>query len=156
LQFYACFPISTSILNCRIYSQITNIPVCLQCELGYLVSLGKCLQVVPFCTLMLSNGNCVACITGYKLANNTCVPNKKDLSDQNCANMINKTCLRCNSNSALGVNGVCYSTLNAICSSSDSNGCLRCDNGMIISRGICLSVAGIDINCKTYNKNQCL
>ncbi len=156
LQFDACFPINTSISNCRIYSQITNVPLCLQCELGYFVSLGKCLQVVPFCTMMLSNGNCVFCSSGYKLGNNTCTPNKKDSSDPNCATMSNKTCLRCNSNYALGINGVCYLTLNAVCSLSDSNGCVRCDNGMTLSRGTCLSVASIDVNCKTYNKNQCL
>lgn len=121
-----------------------------------MVSLGECLQIVPFCTLILSNGNCVSCMNGYNLNNNTCLPAKKDTSDPNCANMSNKTCVRCIGNAALGINGVCYMTVNAICTSSDTNGCLNCEKGMVITRGICVSVTAIDVNCKTYNENQCL
>lgn len=70
--------------------------------------------------------------------------------------MTNRTCVRCNSNAALGVNGVCYNTNNTFCTSSDTNGCLKCERGMVITRGICVSVTTIDVNCRTYNKNQCL
>jgi len=48
------------------------------------------------------------CAIGYKLKSSKCQRNDNTYVDINCLNSINNRCLRCSSNSVLGINGICY------------------------------------------------
>jgi len=108
MQFNKCFPVNSNILNCRIYSQMSTTPVCIICEAGFIVSLGNCVLIPPFCNLVLTNGKCVMCQQGFTLTIKGCVSANPKIFDPNCLNITDKICLRCSSTSVLGINGVCY------------------------------------------------
>ena len=155
LQLDRCYPTNTSLPHCQLYDMYSYNPQCTQCDTGYFVSLAKCTLIPPYCSLLLSNGQCAICLPNFSINNNQCLPPPNN-PNPNCATIQNNTCLRCNSGYLLGSNSLCYPSAPNSCTSNDTSGaCLECSNGNIPTRGGCIVASLVDINCKTYNGNVC-
>jgi hypothetical protein len=120
------------------------------------VALGKCVLVPPYCSALLSSGECAICVNNFQLQSGQCQPVNSKYNNYNCAIMQNGNCVRCLPGSILGVNGICYLAVQNGCIVQDKAGvCSMCSNGYIPSRGSCIIAKLIDINCKAYSGNVC-
>lgn len=150
--------------------------VCNQCQAGYQLNNNQCLQVVspstPNCqSYNVITGQCLACVNGYTLVNNTCTPTGSGGSgsgsssggaiiiipggsnrDPNCAKYNGTTCAQCSNRYYYGPNGLCV-PVNPLCNTYSFNGaCLSCYPGYTLSVTICIVSKQNDPYCKSWSQ----
>ena len=64
-----CF---TKVEHCAHYLYHREGELCRQCESGYTLYLGKCVQTISGCEEYYANGQCKSCIAGYELDDGSC------------------------------------------------------------------------------------
>ena len=130
-----------------------NSGVCLNCSSGYYIGT-ICSPVNPLCnTYDMSNGQCITCVQGYAIQNNTCL-SFTDINPQ-CLSFDNSgVCLNCSSGYYIGISSIC-SPVNPLCNAYDmSNGqCITCVQGYAIQNNTCLSFTDINPQCLQFDNN---
>ena len=112
---------------------------CLVCNDGYyLDSTQKCVEVtteIENCQSYSSSTSCIQCVSGYVISSNTCVEvvNKID-GCQNYASSTSSTCLQCEDNYVLSIDGSACAFNPSIrhCSNFSYIECLNCSSGFIL------------------------
>jgi hypothetical protein len=154
LQLDRCFAVNQSIPNCLLYSQYSYIPRCVECGVGYFVVLGGCVEIPPYCSMLLSDGQCAICLTGFSLRGGKCQLDKK--GDNSCLKEAEGKCLQCRNGSVLAINGACYAYKEQGCLQYDEAGvCMGCGLGSVVSGKECLLGKVVDQNCKRYEGEYC-
>ncbi|ELP87043.1 serine-threonine protein kinase, partial [Entamoeba invadens IP1] len=129
---------------------------CIQCENGYYVSDGNCLQCGEWCSLCNSLNQCLQCQLQYYLYNGSCL-SKSDILNSHCTSVDPSGCTTCIPGYYIS-KGKCVSceqiTSNCILCSSEKNTCLKCAEDTILSDNTCVPYSTV-AHCVSSIDNFC-
>lgn len=137
--------------NCAVCSTSTT---CAECESGFYLQDGLCLECPPYCLSCVAPGYCTVCAPGYVLNNGQCVkPCPACCSSCTFDELDNPVCTSC-INNYVYVNGQCATCSEGIpnCANCRNCVCTRCNAGYyLLSPTQCAYCANAIPNCVICN-----
>ena len=124
---------TTQCFSCAIHYYLNSNYQCNACDSSCLTCSGS------------SSNNCLTCVDGYYLSNNTCL--SCSLTCKTCNSSV--TCLSCNSNGTLDTNNTCNYLCDSSCQTcygTQTTNCLSCNQNTILYENQCI-IPGCSENC---------